>query len=1287
MTVQDLFDFLGAWFAGVPAADINGSGAVSVQDIFDFQTSFFSGCTPCTADIRMVVFGDSLSDTGRHFASYGEPAAPSYQGRFSNGPVWVEYFAQAHGLSPSQVRNYAIGGATSGHVNCCTPGATGVLDEIAEFVHDRQVSNAFNPDALYIIWVGANDFETWQRTGTLTSRPPNELIGSAISNISEAIQTLSANGARRILVANLPDLGQIPRIIAMNDPVRANLATTGTIMFNANLAWETSRLEQSLGVDIVLMDVNSLFEGIQANPALAGFTDATTACYLGGGATPCANPGSHVFWDAVHPTTAAHQIVAGLAGTALSNGGMVLPSTTCNPPMARVVFTTPTGQFTTAMSVEVLGSVIGTLPPGAQLMVNGAAATIMPNGTFSVTVPMPAQGIEQPVVAELTLGGQVLDRDRIVAFHGPSLSQGQALQQSIIATITDAAVPPIPDEVTYQLAAHNLVNLSTRIPQVLTGNYSGTAQYELRSTGSGYSCNTVDLEMHNGFVRARFTLHDVFVRYWFHGWLSGVPDPGLDCNGSVYAANFSVYCDLSVAPAVGGSPGSVRVTAVSPLQFDLVSFNHTIDDCHIEDFAPFINFSSLIQSAIGNIEPAVRQAIEDRLDNISIASSLEQIIGGISTAGPVGNALGVTFNGNLQAIEEVEHRVTVRFESAVSGPVSTALRTLAVPRTQLTQGLLDPVSGDPYAFAASISLEALNQLLLAREDLLLRTFDVSTLDLGSGSFPVNAGLVSALIPSMRSMDPTTAYVLRVRPTSPPMFTGEQAAGCGGFDVLIPNVFVEITRPGASTTPDVAFATDLRLCVSLGIDAASGDLVPSITFPADGMSVPAVVENHVCADELTLIRVVEALRPLLAAKVSDAVSSFRMPALGGLRFSLRHAVAENGYASFYVDCSTAHARPDLTVAEIDVPSAIDYTAPFDVRFRVQNAGGAPAAGGAFMGASLSSDPIFANGNDIGLGVQFFDLSQNPLQPGQSRWFTLHNLHVTGSLPPNQTLFVFADVPANIGGGGILCESNERNNIGSTPILSTLPDAFVVSVQAPASLISTNSPGSYQVTVGRNNVGIEFMDVPFRVSLGAPPNGTVQDGIAQNVPRGGQVTVPIYVGTPPFSGTCGQTFAFSVTACTTLPYDSNPGDNCSSTSVPIAAPFWDLRFTFDLDGDGDTDGPASADRCDTIGWRVRITNVGNQRMPTPVCAITGLGRYSGAGNWNANLGLHNFNIPQLDPGESFTYQVSNYHVGFPPNCGSVYTGYQYIKAEINYASGCFDNCTAGANYAQHRIRIDP
>ncbi len=44
ISVQDIFDFLNAWFAGAASADFNHVNGLTVQDIFDFLNAWFVGC-------------------------------------------------------------------------------------------------------------------------------------------------------------------------------------------------------------------------------------------------------------------------------------------------------------------------------------------------------------------------------------------------------------------------------------------------------------------------------------------------------------------------------------------------------------------------------------------------------------------------------------------------------------------------------------------------------------------------------------------------------------------------------------------------------------------------------------------------------------------------------------------------------------------------------------------------------------------------------------------------------------------------------------------------------------------------------------------------------------------------------------------------------------------------------------------------------------------------------------------------------------------------------------------
>lgn len=96
---------------------------------------------------ELNVFGDSLSDVGQVFrATRGMyPPNPTYfQGRYSNGRVWVEYLAQRLHLSSRQTHNFASGGATTGSdPNSLVPG---LLTQAQLFIKTHQKTNS---NALY----------------------------------------------------------------------------------------------------------------------------------------------------------------------------------------------------------------------------------------------------------------------------------------------------------------------------------------------------------------------------------------------------------------------------------------------------------------------------------------------------------------------------------------------------------------------------------------------------------------------------------------------------------------------------------------------------------------------------------------------------------------------------------------------------------------------------------------------------------------------------------------------------------------------------------------------------------------------------------------------------------------------------------------------------------------------------------------------------------------------------------------------------------------------------------
>jgi outer membrane lipase/esterase len=70
------------------------------------------------------------------------------------------------------------------------------------------------------------------------------------------------------------------------------------------------------GVRLLRLDVMALLERIAEDPAAAGFANLTDPCRTE--TAICADPARYVFWDEIHPTTAAHALLARRAAAVLA---------------------------------------------------------------------------------------------------------------------------------------------------------------------------------------------------------------------------------------------------------------------------------------------------------------------------------------------------------------------------------------------------------------------------------------------------------------------------------------------------------------------------------------------------------------------------------------------------------------------------------------------------------------------------------------------------------------------------------------------------------------------------------------------------------------------------------------------------------------------------------------------------------------------------------------------------------------------------------------------------------
>jgi phospholipase/lecithinase/hemolysin len=264
-------------------------GALFLCLLFPFSTSAF-------AYSQVVAFGDSLSDNGDGFV------------RASNGPVWVDYLAADLGIG---LLDMAYSGArTYGHPASGTePGTTGYDYGFTWQIDEYLSGDNFDKNALHTVWIGGNDLLN------LGEDRPREVIWNAAINIGHSVGKLAAAGANDIVLMNMPNLGATPLMNGENlwatglfgpDVIFTDTPEYGEALskgFNCSLAITQAIMEWCLpDLNLFSIDIFALMDEFIASDVFADTTHM--------GILDQANADGYLFWDAIHPTTFAHGLIA-----------------------------------------------------------------------------------------------------------------------------------------------------------------------------------------------------------------------------------------------------------------------------------------------------------------------------------------------------------------------------------------------------------------------------------------------------------------------------------------------------------------------------------------------------------------------------------------------------------------------------------------------------------------------------------------------------------------------------------------------------------------------------------------------------------------------------------------------------------------------------------------------------------------------------------------------------------------------------------------------------------------
>ena len=267
----------------------------------------------------LYVFGDSLSDPGNLAALTNAwqvvsgnsyiPSAPYASGQFTNGNVWARTFANSLGLGAygqalaAGGGNFAFGGA-----RVATDGA-GLPPSLATQTNLflSGTGGVADSGALYVVAGGGNDARDAliaAGTAVAMAQDPTAGIAQAAGNYAfktgQIIDQLQAAGAKKIIVWDVPNLALAPAVTAQGAGASFLAGVVAQAMngaLNARLSIETG---------VTLFDLYGIQSAISANPAAYGLSNVSDAC----GAVANCPANTYLYWDGIHPTAAAHALLA-----------------------------------------------------------------------------------------------------------------------------------------------------------------------------------------------------------------------------------------------------------------------------------------------------------------------------------------------------------------------------------------------------------------------------------------------------------------------------------------------------------------------------------------------------------------------------------------------------------------------------------------------------------------------------------------------------------------------------------------------------------------------------------------------------------------------------------------------------------------------------------------------------------------------------------------------------------------------------------------------------------------
>ena len=285
---------------------------------------------------RVVVFGDSLLDSGNNYAltmkdkdrpvANTGPIAPYWHGHYSNGYNAADYLYNyisnvesatyyMGGVYPDhsfsmKYNDYAIGGATTSGDGSGVSYIKSVSQQVIEFLGNNK--KTLNQHDLILIDGGGDNF--------LYLQNDPKLMFSVVSDLQSSIsRILAAYPKVKIIVYNLPDITTIPAWKSEKLPLKLMLKLgikTQILNINHRLL-DVVKKYRSEGFHISILNLHDLLNTMKMQGRHVGITDTSNPMVklIGqGNGKPLTlsqkEQAKYLFFDEVHPSAHAEHIIA-----------------------------------------------------------------------------------------------------------------------------------------------------------------------------------------------------------------------------------------------------------------------------------------------------------------------------------------------------------------------------------------------------------------------------------------------------------------------------------------------------------------------------------------------------------------------------------------------------------------------------------------------------------------------------------------------------------------------------------------------------------------------------------------------------------------------------------------------------------------------------------------------------------------------------------------------------------------------------------------------------------------